>query len=627
MSRKLGVTKKKEAAAKVAKAVKSETVAHTRVPGRAYEMSDPTAKLITQIGGGFFNEPRYYDKSRSAAAFYGELCSTGAISSVYVDKMGLSEQAQLVIETAHHVAQSDHPEDLLVIAAWARDAEKGLKLRYTPQIMLCIAAANERTKQFVPFYGQKIIRRADEIRHVFAAYRHLFCRQENGLYAGAIPRCLRKALSLALASQKLYGLLKYDSKDRPTYGDILLALRGRENKAFLEKQLDRKLTNWPLSAEVYDYFVNGKIGKNAPAMLKARERFFAIKSIDELPEGLLSEAGLTWENIISHLGSTKATWELVIPQMGEMALMRNLRNFEDAGISPEAWDLVHEQCDGVTTKQLPFRFFSAETATKSSEAHSVAGKMLDAACQNLPPLDGVTAVFVDNSGSTTGCRVGGKSDRTVADAGNVLAAVLCKKVGRKCKVGVFGDSLIWVPLAETDSCMNMKHKIDLCANRDERSKHNALAISKQWRSGPGCGGATETGLWCGIHDLTERKVHVDRIIIISDMCCYTQGDAYNCGRNMNDYFGSGGESATIQYMIDTYRRRVNADAWVHTIDLQGYGEPQVKPGAKRVQMLSGWSEQVFSIIYAAEGQTQQAAVAEEVPTIELLRQRYQIQQQ
>ena len=153
MSRKLGVTTKKEAAAKVAKAVKSETVAHTRVPGRAYEMSDPTAKLITQIGGGFFNEQRYYDKNRSPAAFYGELCSTGAISSVYVDKMGLSEQAKLVMETAHHVAQSDTPEDLLVIAAWARDPENGLKLRYTPQIMLCIAAANERTKKFVPFYG------------------------------------------------------------------------------------------------------------------------------------------------------------------------------------------------------------------------------------------------------------------------------------------------------------------------------------------------------------------------------------------------------------------------------------------------------------------------------------------
>jgi hypothetical protein len=135
-------------------------------------------------------------------------------------------------------------------------------------------------------------------------------------------------------------------------------------------------------------------------------------------------------------------------------------------------------------------------------------------------------------------------------------------------------------------------------------------------------------LWCGLHDLTEKKIHVDRIIIVSDFCCYTQGDVYNCGQNMDAYFGKGGEKATIQSMIDRYRMAVNPDCWVHSVDLQGHGQSQTKPGAKNVQTLSGWSEQVFGIMHAAEAQSEQKSQAQgepiQVPTMEILRQRYYV---
>ena len=49
------------------------------------------------------------------------------------------------------------------------------------------------------------------------------------------------------------------------------------------------------------------------------------------------------------------------------------------------------------------------------------------------------------------------------------------------------------------------------------------------------GGGTETGLWWGLHDLTRRKVRVDRILLLSDLCCYTQGDV-NCGVNLSQRF-------------------------------------------------------------------------------------------
>src|SRR3954447_16217499 len=120
--------------------VHEETVAHAHVPGRAYEVADPSQKLVHLIGGGFFNEPRYYDPNRSYAEFMTELLSTGKIASTIVDEQGLTAQAREVIEAAVAVALGDDPEDLLIIAWWARDPREGLRLRTTPQILLALAA-------------------------------------------------------------------------------------------------------------------------------------------------------------------------------------------------------------------------------------------------------------------------------------------------------------------------------------------------------------------------------------------------------------------------------------------------------------------------------------------------------
>src|SRR5690606_31845569 len=84
--------------------VYEETVAHQHVPGRAFEVDNPSVKLIHTIGGGFFNEPKYYDSNRSTANFYAELSSTGKISSRILDATGLTEQAREILETAQAIA-------------------------------------------------------------------------------------------------------------------------------------------------------------------------------------------------------------------------------------------------------------------------------------------------------------------------------------------------------------------------------------------------------------------------------------------------------------------------------------------------------------------------------------------
>jgi hypothetical protein len=591
-----------------------EQVPHAHVPGRAYEVHTPATKLIHTIGGGFFNEPKYYDSNRSPAAFYAELAATGKISSVLLGELGLTEQAREVVETAHAVAQLEVPEDLLVIAAWARDTKGGLKLRTTPAVLLAIAAANTWTKPFVTRYAPAILRRADEIRTTFALFRHFFQGGENGRHRGSLPHCLRKALAVALAECSDYELLKYNDGERPTCADVLKMVGGSR------KLPRRRAGGWPVSRAMFEYLVNGTITDDAPPILRARRRFFATKEVAEVSAELIREAGLTWENVISHLGSEGAAWELVIPFMGEMALTRNLRNFEQAGISAAAWQQVRERLLSVEDSvQLPFRFFAVEREVTSATAKDIVRLMLDRSCAAVADLPGTTLVLTDNSGSCAGCAVSGASNLRVADAGNTLGAILARRIGPRVTLGIFGDSLLWVPFTASDDCLAIKKRMDDLALREERSRHGALAIP-EFARGAGVGQGTETGLWWGLHDVTRRKVHLDRIILISDLCCYTQGDV-NCGHDMSRYFG---KNATVASMVDQYRAAVNPEAYVYSINLSGHGQSQLRPHDRRTHLMSGWSEKVFDLIRAVEtgAGNQPDPVTATVPTIEVLRARY-----
>ena len=52
-----------------------------------------------------------------------------------------------------------------------------------------------------------------------------------------------------------------------------------------------------------------------------------------------------------------------------------------------------------------------------------------------------------------------------------------------------------------------------------------------------------------------------------------------------------------------YREAVNAEVYVHSINLAGYAQAQTAPEAPRTQLLSGWSENIFQLVRGFEGGT------------------------
>ncbi|MCK2240174.1 MULTISPECIES: TROVE domain-containing protein [unclassified Crossiella] len=120
----------------------------------------------------------------------------------------------------------------------------------------------------------------------------------------------------------------------------------------------------------------------------------------------LREAGMTWEAVAGWRQGPldAAAWSAVIPSMGYMALLRNLRNFDQAGISDQdaAWigAKLADPAQVARSKQLPLRFLSAYRAA-GERWSGVLDTALGHSLAAVPRLSGRTLVLIDTSYSMT----------------------------------------------------------------------------------------------------------------------------------------------------------------------------------------------------------------------------------
>ena len=509
---------------------------------KTFKIADASNKLITMIGSGFFNEPRYYDDSKGG-------------------NFSLSKQAQGIIDTAISIARSDNPRDLWVICQWAREE---LHTRTTPNVLAAIGAAEDGTKPWAREFIPKIAQRADEPLQVLSAYLCLRGR--------TLTNSLKRGLADAIANLSEWQILRYlDTEGHPNTKDLL-------------SLVDRH-KGYPISKELYEYIFNGVIiDPEVTPVAFARTELAKRTAFDATSKELIRKGHIPWEVVVSQFGSKPEVWEFLVQNnlLGYMALLRNLRNLEGANISQSAREKVREKLvSGVEySKQYPFRFLAARKFTSQNWTATSIDLALDESVKNVPDVPGKTVVLIDVSASMRSA-VSGKSQMTCADVSASLGAILGKKYGAdNVCLYPFAQSFERLTYSDADSVMNIVGRI-------ERAQ---------------VGHATYAHL--PVQDLINRKEKVDRIIILSDMQCY---GSYGFGSPLQ-----------LQESILRYRQLVNRDVFIHSVDLLGYGDAQVDPKDKKVQLLGGWSENVFNLIRTFEG----LETGEQVPAIEELRQRY-----
>lgn len=469
-------------------------------------------RLIERVLGAFWNEDTFYKSGSNIAAE--------------------------TVKDIKEVAQVN-PKFILQLAAYARNE---IYLRTTPQVLLVEAANIEGCKPFIREYTPKIVKRADELTDVIA--------YQLKSHGKPIPNSLKKGLAAAFATFDAYQLNKYDSaKKDVTMADVLHLIYRKEG--------------YPVSKAMWNYLVNDIVDEDALPKIAALKK---LLTKDTLDLELLEKSGATWENVISKFGSSKETWEAIAPKMGYMALLRNLRNFDEkkVDLDPILARITDEQAIK-RSKQLPYRFWSAYKEISNQKIGRAIAQAFEKSITNVT-LGGSTAVLVDLSGSMTGARVSAKSQVTNAEVAAVLGAIAAKKSENSVVIG-FGETARIIKINPDDTMISNVEKI---VNTD-------------------VGHSTNAGLAFNI--LTSKSLNVDRIVLISDMQCYnTTGKTYR--------------SWATSYVNDewiNYRSKVNKDAYLYSFDVASYGTRQTpnKPSSRTI-LLNGWSDKVLDYMALVE---------------------------
>ncbi len=266
-------------------------------------------------------------------------------------------------------------------------------------------------------------------------------------YGRKIPKPVKRGVADAV--QRLYNgksLLKYDSDAKEyRFGDVIDLVHP---VAAADK---------PWQGELFRYALDRRHNRPDVRLPEGNKTLAARQALMELPvserrKALLSadgperlaEAGMTWEALAGWLqGPMDAkAWEAIIPSMGAFALMRNLRNFDEAKVSDKVAAAVCAKLsnpeDIRKSRVFPYRLLSAYRAAPSLRWGHALDQGLDAACGNLPEFPGRTLVLVDTSGSMEGC-VSEKSAVRHVDIGALFGVALAMRGADVDLYGFAGD--------------------------------------------------------------------------------------------------------------------------------------------------------------------------------------------
>ncbi|WP_105975113.1 TROVE domain-containing protein [Streptomyces geranii] len=270
-----------------------------------------------------------------------------------------------------------------------------------------------------------VLRRPDEPGELLAYW--------TSRYGRNLPKPVKRGVADAV--RRLYSgksLLKYDTASKGyRFGDILNLVHAAPDPAK------------PWQGELFQYALDRRhnpdtavVPKSLP-VLTAHRDLMALRPAKRrrVVTGAggaerLADAGMTWEALAGWLQGPmdRAAWEAVIPSMGAMALVRNLRNFDAAGVSDEVAALVaakiSDPAEVARSRQFPFRYLAAYRHAPSLRWAYPLEQALGHSLANVPALGGRTLVLVDRSGSMFFSRLSERSELTRADAAAIFGSAL-----------------------------------------------------------------------------------------------------------------------------------------------------------------------------------------------------------
>lgn len=319
-----------------------------------------------------------------------------SIAACFLWEDGFYEDGTAVAQRVHDLVQKIPDTDLLSRLAIACRTQ--WNLRHAP-LWLAVAMA-ESPKHRIALSGllPEIIRRPDELPEFLSLY------WKNGKRPLAAQ--IKKGLARAFGRFNEYSLAKYNRADAPIkLRDVL-------------------------------FLCHAKPVDDAQAALWKR-----------LIDGELATPD-TWETAISAAGpdpaAKSAAWTRLLAEnkLGALALLRNLRNLNAAGVKGELVADALKRAD--VSKVLPFRFLAAARNSNWPMLEPDLEAAMLASAQALPKLAGTTVLLIDVSPSMDWSKVSEKSDMTRRDAAEALA-MIARETCERVRIFAFSSRIAEVP--------------------------------------------------------------------------------------------------------------------------------------------------------------------------------------
>lgn len=263
-------------------------------------------------------------------------------------------------------------------------------------------------------------------------------------YGRAIPKPVKRGVGDAV--RRLYterNLLKYDTASRGfRFADVIDLVHPAPDLAkpwqgaLFSHALDRRHNRpWAVDPDRLPM-----VAFNATLRELAAEEPQRLLDPDAL-----RRAGMTWEDALPLAGpkvDKRKLWEAIIPSMGIMALARNLRNFDQAGVSDQVAATAAARFTDpeqvARSRMFPFRWLAAYRQAPSLRWGHALDQALTHSLVNVPQLPGRTLVLVDRSVSMFQ-RMSQRSELTFADSAAVFGAALSMRNQSRATLVQYGN--------------------------------------------------------------------------------------------------------------------------------------------------------------------------------------------
>jgi 60 kDa SS-A/Ro ribonucleoprotein len=322
------------------------------------------------------------------------------------------------------------PDQLANLAIKART---DYKLRHMPLFLARELARHERADGgLVARTIEHVIARADEIAEFMAIY------WKDGKQP--IANAVKRGLAAAFKKFDAYQIAKYNREKEIELRDVMFMVHAKpadigERKGKKNKPINRSKgkANLPKLAPRSSGYKRGATFRHkSPHAITLQQL-----ADNELPAPNTWEArigaGEDYKEVMSELLDTN--------KLGYMALLRNLRKLEDAGVDRRL--VVQRMREGAPkAKLLPFQFIAA--AVHAPRFEDVIDECMLLSLEGFEKLRGKTALLIDNSGSMYQAKVSAKSELTRAQAAQALA-VIARELCEDVSIYAFSTNLALIP--------------------------------------------------------------------------------------------------------------------------------------------------------------------------------------